>query len=167
MQVCEISNCSVNDFFPLAKDYYGDREPLSLGGTLFGHAGRILIRLGGEAPLEEQLAALFFDTLSEGKVTLEDLRQQGLPQETLSILNIIAPTPGENFLSEEKIQNIANSGHTQAIKVALAHILDHLSGAALSYAIPKTSEQYFAAKKTLLARLPQAEYHKLIDGNLH
>lgn len=93
-----------------------------LGWPYIGHCVRVMLRLPGDATLDEKLAALFHDSIEDGKASPEYLFAKGVPHGALCIIEALTRRPDETYA--EFIARIIAAGRS-AIRVKLADIEDN------------------------------------------
>ena len=74
--------------------------------------------LGGSD--EEQIAAWFHDVVEDGHTTLERLRQNGVPEESLEIIDAVSKRPGESW--RLNLNRVIDAG-PGAMRVKVADLL--------------------------------------------
>ncbi len=91
-----------------------------------------LLSLFPDASIDAEHAALLHDAIEDCGVTADDLRQQGYSQETIKIVEAVTKWPDGKQTYAERIEHLAQSGHTGALQVKLADLSDNSDPARLA-----------------------------------
>lgn len=104
------------------------------GATYILHPLRLMVQMDTE---DEQLAALLHDVVEDSDLTLDDLRDEGLPESVLAALALLTHQAGEDY--EDYVRRIADN--PLARKVKLADLADNMRLDRIPNPTPKDLER--------------------------
>lgn len=116
------------------------------GAPYILHPLRLMVQMDTE---DEQLAALLHDVVEDSDLTLDDLRDEGLPESVLAALALLTHQAGEDY--EDYVRRIADN--PLARKVKLADLADNMRLDRIPNPTPKDLERlekYRGAQALLL-----------------
>lgn len=104
------------------------------GAPYILHPLRLMVQMDTE---DEQLAALLHDVVEDSDLTLDDLRDEGLPESVLAALALLTHQAGEDY--EDYVRRIADN--PLARKVKLADLADNMRLDRIPNPTPKDLER--------------------------
>lgn len=104
------------------------------GAPYILHPLRLMVQMDTE---DEQLAALLHDVVEDSDLTLDDLRDVGLPESVLAALALLTHQAGEDY--EDYVRQIADN--PLARKVKLADLADNMRLDRIPNPTPKDLER--------------------------